>query len=161
MKIIQFIFIFLLFMNFSHANLPLPQVVPNGGVIEAMRGMSSLENDRLRTKILKQRLAKVRERQAVAQAKHNEIYAQQSLAQSIDKTIYNCLEYSAAGHSCYWRHPTLGNRLTVTPLRNVIYNGNKNCRNYRVFIQTKNEKAQVTNLACRINGGRWVRIDDK
>ena len=93
------------------------------------------------------------------QISQKESSIQQSMTKIIEEKISYCLEHNANGHSCYWHHPQLDNRLTITPMRMVTFNGNKNCRNYRVLIQTQNEKAQVTNLACRLTRGRWVRID--
>ncbi len=165
MKSLRLIVIFSMFIFIApgYANLPLPNVVPDvgpgGPLVTAMRGMNTLNNEMLQTKILRQQLAMMQQQQAMDQADQKEIYAQQNMAKTVEDKIYYCLEHNAVGHSCYWRHPRLGNRLTITPIRNVTYNGNKNCRNYRLIIQTQNEKTQVTNLACRLSRGRWVRID--
>lgn len=162
MKSLRLILIVLMFIFITqgYANLPLPQPPgPDGGLVDAMRGMNTLNNEMLQTKILRQRLAMMQQQQGMEQADQKEIYAQQNMARTVEEKISYCLEHNAVGHSCYWRHPIFGNRLIITPVRNLTYSGNKNCRNYKMIIQTQNEKAQVTNLACRSTRGKWIRID--
>ena len=163
MKSIRLIIIFamFIFITSSYANIPLVQPPgPGGGLVDAMRGMNTLNNEMLQTKILRQQLAIMQQQQqAMEQDKQKEFYAQKNMAKAVEDKISYCLEHNAVGHSCYWRHPRFDNRLTITPIRNVIYRGNKNCRNYRIIIQTQKEKTQVTNLACRLARGKWVGVD--
>lgn len=152
----MFIFIAPGYTNIPSVNLLSNQ--PGGGVVDAMRGINTLNNEMLQTRILRQQLAMMKQQQEVEQVSQKEFSMQQNMVKTIEEKVSYCLEHNAVGHSCYWRHPILGNRLKITPIRNVTFSGNKNCRNYKVIIQTQKEKAQVTNLACRLSRGRWVKI---
>lgn len=71
------------------------------------------------------------------------------------------LENNPVGKPAYWQNAQTGARYTVTPVRNVSYNGNPYCREYRTVANIGGKQQQMYGTACRQPDGAWQVQDSR
>jgi surface antigen len=71
------------------------------------------------------------------------------------------LENNAVGQPAYWQNPKTGASYNVEPVKNVIYEGNKYCREYRSIANVAGKKQQVYGTACRQPDGSWQVVNSQ
>jgi surface antigen len=64
-------------------------------------------------------------------------------------------EYNAVGQPAYWQNTNTGAVYDVTPVRNISYEGNPYCREYRSTAVIGGQHQQVYGTACRQADGTW------
>jgi len=67
----------------------------------------------------------------------------------------NAFENNAVGQPAYWRNSRSGASYTVIPVKNIAYEGNPYCREYRTTAIIAGKKQQVYGTACRQPDGSW------
>jgi surface antigen len=76
-----------------------------------------------------------------------------------DKMKMNkALETNAVGAPAYWQNSNTGNSYTVVPVKNVAYDGNPYCREYRTTAIIAGKKQQMYGTACRQPDGSWKMV---
>ena len=76
-----------------------------------------------------------------------------------ERMIAKILEANDIGETTKWWNPQTGSRYSVTPMHNLAYRGNPNCRAFRMTIHSGNTKQKIDNVACRVRNGSWVSVD--
>lgn len=71
------------------------------------------------------------------------------------------LENNSVGQPAYWQNSQTGASYTVTPVKNVAYNGNPYCREYRTVANVAGKRQQVYGTACRKPDGSWQIQDSR
>ena len=71
------------------------------------------------------------------------------------------LESNPVGKPAYWRNENTGASYTVVPVKNVSYNGNPYCREYRTTANIGGQRQQVYGTACRQPDGAWQVQDSR
>jgi surface antigen len=76
-----------------------------------------------------------------------------------DKLKMNrALDNNPVGQPAYWRNANTGTAYEVVPTRNVTYQGNEYCREYRTVANIGGKKQQVYGTACRQPDGSWQAV---
>lgn len=90
-------------------------------------------------------------------------YIGNSLGKSMDDAdrvrMYRALENNPAGQPAYWANDRTGATYTVVPVRNVTFQGNRYCREYRTTANIAGRKQQVYGTACRNPDGTWQAMN--
>lgn len=71
------------------------------------------------------------------------------------------LENNSVGQPAYWQNAQTGTTYTVTPIKNVTYNGNPYCREYHTVANIGGKRQQVYGTACRKPDGAWQIQDSR
>ncbi len=76
-----------------------------------------------------------------------------------DKARVNrALEDNQLGQPAYWRNSSSGANYEVVPVKNVTYQGNQYCREYRTVANIGGKKQQMYGTACRQPDGSWQAV---
>lgn len=82
-----------------------------------------------------------------------------AIGKSMDETdrlkMNQALESNNVGQPAYWQNRRTGTEYTVVPTRDVSYEGNQYCREYRSTAIIAGKKQQVYGTACRQPDGSW------
>lgn len=85
-----------------------------------------------------------------------------SIGQHMDDTdrmkLNQALEGNAVGKPAYWSNGRSGAHYTVVPVKNVTYQGNPYCREYRTTADIAGKKQQMYGTACRQPDGSWKAV---
>lgn len=73
----------------------------------------------------------------------------------------NTFENNSIGQPAYWQNAKTGNSYTVTPVKNVSYDGNQYCREYQSMATVAGKKQQVYGTACRQPDGSWQIVNSQ
>jgi surface antigen len=68
-------------------------------------------------------------------------------------------ENNAVGQPAYWQNPQTGVSYDVVPVRNVDYQGNQYCREYRSTAIIAGKRQEVYGTACRQPDGSWRTVN--
>lgn len=68
------------------------------------------------------------------------------------------LDNNNVGQPAYWRNENSGNNYEITPVKNVTYQGNEYCREYRTTAVIAGKKQQMYGTACRQPDGTWQAV---
>ncbi len=71
------------------------------------------------------------------------------------------LEKNSVGQPAYWQNAQTGASYTVTPVKNVSYNGNPYCREYHTVANIGGKRQQIYGTACRKPDGAWEVQDSR
>lgn len=74
------------------------------------------------------------------------------------RRVTEALENNAAGQPAYWRNARSGAHYEVVPTKNVTYNGNQYCREYRTIVDIGGKKREAFGTACRKPDGSWKMV---
>lgn len=81
---------------------------------------------------------------------------------TVDRMRMNqALESNSAGQPAYWTNDKTNTAYTVVPVRNVTYDGNPYCREYRTTAIIAGKKQQVYGTACRQPDGAWQIVNSQ
>ncbi len=76
-----------------------------------------------------------------------------------DKARVNrALEDNQLGQPAYWHNASSGANYEVVPVKNVTYQGNQYCREYRTVANIGGKKQQMYGTACRQPDGSWQAV---
>jgi surface antigen len=82
-----------------------------------------------------------------------------SIGRSMDMAdrarMNSAFENNAVGQPAYWQNAQTGASYDVVPVRNVSYEGNRYCREYRSAAYIGGKKQQIYGTACRQRDGSW------
>jgi surface antigen len=73
----------------------------------------------------------------------------------------SALENNAVGQPTYWQNNKTGASYNVVPVKNVTYDGNQYCREYRSIANVAGKKQQVYGTACRQPDGSWQVVNSQ
>jgi surface antigen len=69
------------------------------------------------------------------------------------------MEQNSTGQPAYWQNQKTDTSYTVVPTKNVTYDGNPYCREYRSTAIIAGKKQQVYGTACRQSDGSWQMVN--
>ena len=69
------------------------------------------------------------------------------------------MEQNSTGQPAYWQNQKTNTSYTVVPTKNVTYDGNPYCREYRSTAIIAGKKQQVYGTACRQPDGSWQTVN--
>ena len=76
-----------------------------------------------------------------------------------DRTRMNrALDNNAVGQPTYWQNTNSGADYEVVPVKNVTYQGNQYCREYRTVAKIAGKRQQMYGTACRQPDGTWQAV---
>lgn len=82
-----------------------------------------------------------------------------SIGKSMDEQdrmrMSRALENNSIGQPAYWTNEKTNANYTVVPVRNVTYDGNPYCREYRTTAVIAGKRQQLYGTACRQPDGTW------
>ncbi len=82
-----------------------------------------------------------------------------AIGKNMDETdrlkMNQAFESNSVGQPAYWRNQNTGASYTVVPVKNVAYQGNQYCREYRSTANIAGKEQQVYGTACRQPDGTW------
>ena len=70
------------------------------------------------------------------------------------------MEQNSVGQPAYWRNQKTDASYTVVPTKDVTYDGNPYCREYRSTAIIAGKKQQVYGTACRQPDGSWQMVSN-
>lgn len=86
-----------------------------------------------------------------------------AIGKSMDDTdrmrMNSALENNNIGEPAYWHNARTGTDYRVVPTRNVTYEGNEYCREYRTIAEIGGKKREVYGTACRQPDGAWQIVN--
>lgn len=89
-------------------------------------------------------------------------YVGGAIGKNMDDTdrakMSSALDNNAVGQPAYWQNQKTGTSYNVVPVKNVAYNGNPYCREYRSTANIAGKKQQVYGTACRQPDGSWQTV---
>lgn len=87
-----------------------------------------------------------------------------AVGKSMDDTdrlkMNQALEGNNVGQPAYWHNSKTGADYQVEPVRNVTYEGNRYCREYRTTANIGGKKQQMYGTACRQPDGSWQAVNE-
>jgi surface antigen len=85
-----------------------------------------------------------------------------SIGKSMDDAdrmrMNQALENNRPGQPAYWRNADTGTAYEVVPTKNVSYEGNDYCREYRTTANIGGKKQNMYGTACRQPDGSWKAV---
>jgi len=69
------------------------------------------------------------------------------------------MEQNSLGQPAYWTNQKTDDSYTVVPTKNVSYDGNPYCREYRSTAIIAGKKQQIYGTACRQPDGTWQTVN--
>lgn len=86
-----------------------------------------------------------------------------AIGKSMDDTdrlkMNQTFESNQVGQPAYWQNQKTGSTYTVTPTKNVAYDGNPYCREYHTTANVAGKKQQIYGTACRQQDGSWKVVN--
>ena len=90
-------------------------------------------------------------------------YAGGAIGKNMDDTdrakMSSALDNNAVGQPAYWQNQNTGASYNVVPVKNVSYEGNRYCREYRSTANIGGKTQRVYGTACRQPDGSWQIVN--
>lgn len=87
-----------------------------------------------------------------------------AIGKNMDETdrlkMNQAMEQNSLGQPAYWTNQKTNTSYTVVPTKNVSYDGNPYCREYRSTAIIAGKKQQVYGTACRQPDGTWQAVNN-